>query len=247
MRFVATAVHQLDSQTYSLAQPENTYFVHKQVPGVNKRVKFEIDSQATFIIWVCSSPIILHIIWYDCLFFVPEEGRIIDDDIDITDYNDQTDYIYYSIEQHNDSNSLIKADIVDVYVIDINSHQDIQIQANTPLHYQFADDLPKDAYFEVLNIGPGVELCFTDNFEYPQNIKCKISLNQTGKFNITEMNFLVQSQGAGRLEFQVQVRGSEKKRTSGSSGSPRQVSWSLLESWCLFSSSCNTRNRRLRS
>ncbi|CAL5985700.1 Hypothetical_protein [Hexamita inflata] len=213
MRFVATAIHQFDSQTYSLtrAQPESTFFVHKQVPGVNKRVKFEIDSQATFILWVCSSPIILNIIWYDCLFFVPE-GSIIDDDIDITYYNDQTDYIYYSIVQHNDSNSLIKADIVDVYVIDINSHQDIQIQANTPFHFQFADDIPKDAYFEVLNIDPGVEICFTDTFEYPQNIKCKQSLNQIGKFNITEMNFLVQSQGAGRLEFQVKVRGSEKKK-----------------------------------
>ncbi|CAL5979392.1 Hypothetical_protein [Hexamita inflata] len=63
---------------------------------------------------------------------------------------------------------------------------------------------PQDAYFEVLDISPGVELCFTD--------QCKTSLNSTGKFNITEMNFLVRSQSSGHLEFQVKIQGTEKKK-----------------------------------
>ncbi|CAL6091747.1 Hypothetical_protein [Hexamita inflata] len=216
MRLVASAVHQFDSQTYSLtkAQPESTFFVHKQVPGVNKRVKFEIDSQDLILVWVCSAPILMNTIWFDCKFYKSQAGSIIEGDIDITDFDYQKDYIFYSVEQNGAGNGLIKASIVDVYEIGVDSHHDIQIQANTPLHYQFADDLPKDAYFEVLSIGPGVELCFTDEFEYPENVKCKVSLNQTGKFNITETNFLVQSQGAGRLEFQVKVWGNEKKESN---------------------------------
>ncbi|CAL6090213.1 Hypothetical_protein [Hexamita inflata] len=213
MRLGASAVHQLDSQTYSLTKvsPESTFFVHKQVPGVNKRVKFEIDSYANYIIWVCSFPKVLRVIMHDCRFLPSEGGSIIDANVNITNYDVYKDCIYYSIEHSGDGNDLIKASIVDVNEIDVDSHQNIQIRANTPLHYQFHNDLPKDAYFEVLNIGPGVELCFTDDFEYPENVKCKKSLNQSGKFNITEMNFLVQSQGAGRLEFQVKVCGSEKK------------------------------------
>ncbi|CAL6091811.1 Hypothetical_protein [Hexamita inflata] len=216
MRLVASAVHQFDSQTYSLtrAQPESTFFVHKQVPGVNKRVKFEINSQATVMVWVCSAPILMNVIWFDCKFYKSQEGSIIEGDIDITEYDYQKDYIYYSIEQYDDGNNLIKADIVDVHIIDVNSHQNIQLQANTPLHFQFAETIRQDAYFEVLNIDPDVELCFTDDFEYPENITCKISLNQTGKFNITEMNFLVQSQVTGRLEFQVKVTESEKKKNN---------------------------------
>ncbi|CAL5975962.1 Hypothetical_protein [Hexamita inflata] len=216
MRLVASAVHQFDSLTYSLTKeyPEKTFFVHKQVPGVNKRVKFEIDSQASFMVWVCSAPNLMNIIWFDCKFSESEKGSIVEDNIDITDYNYYKDYIYYTIEQFNDSNSLIKAEIVDVYVINVNSHQDIQIQANAPLHYQFADEIPHDAYFEVLDISTGVQLCFTDYFEYPDNIICKQPLIQTGKFNITEMNFLVQSQNSGHLEFQVKVWGSEQKKNN---------------------------------
>ncbi|CAL6055642.1 Hypothetical_protein [Hexamita inflata] len=148
---------------------------------------------------------------HDCRSFKSEEGSIIEADINVTKYNVYKDYIYYSIQQQKDDISLIKADIVDVYEIGVDSHHDILIHTNTPLHYQFPNELPKDTYFEVLSIGLGVELCFTETFEYPENVKCKKSLNQIGKFNITETNFLVQSQGAGRLEFQVKVWGSEKK------------------------------------
>ncbi|CAL6015641.1 Hypothetical_protein [Hexamita inflata] len=216
MRLVASAVHQFDFQTYSLTKeyPEKTFFVHKQVPGVNKRVKFEINSQASFMVWVCSAPNLMNIIWFDCKFSESENGSIIEDNIDITEYDYNKDYIYYTIEQFNDSNSLIKAEIVDVYVIDVNSHQDIQIQANAPLHYQFADKIPQDAYFEVLDISTGVQLCFTDYFEYPDNIICKQPLIQTGKFNITERNFLVQSQNFGHLEFQVKVWGSKQNKNN---------------------------------
>ncbi|CAL6045685.1 Hypothetical_protein [Hexamita inflata] len=212
MRLCASAVHQFDSQTYSLTKlsPESTFFVHKQVPGVNKRVKFEIDQKDLILVWVCSTPILMSIS-FDCKFYKSQEGSIIDTDIDIADFDYQKDYIFYSVDQNDAGNGLIKASIVDVNEIGVDSHHDIQIQANTPLHYQFADDLQKDAYFEVLSISPGVELCFTDEFEYPENVKCKVSLNKIGKFDITETNFLVQSQGAGRLEFQVKVWGSEKK------------------------------------
>ncbi|CAL5985802.1 Hypothetical_protein [Hexamita inflata] len=113
----------------------------------------------------------------------------------------------------------------------------MQLQTNTPLHYQFTDDLPKDAYFEMLNIGPGVELCFTDDFEYPENVKCKKSLNQSGKFNITEANFLVQSQVLAAWSSKQKFGKAKRKRTtSGSSGSPWRESLLLLESRCLFSS-----------
>ncbi|CAL6045690.1 Hypothetical_protein [Hexamita inflata] len=212
MRLCASAVHQFDSQTYSLTKlsPESTFFVHKQVPGVNKRVKFEIDQKDLILVWVCSTPILMSIS-FDCKFYKSQEGSIIDTDIDIADFDYQKDYIFYSVDQNDAGNGLIKASIVDVNEIGVDSHHDILIHTNTPLHYQFPNELPKDAYFEVLSIGPGVELCFTDEFEYPENVKCKVSLNQIGKFNITETNFLVQSQGAGRLEFQVKVWGSEKK------------------------------------
>ncbi|CAL5985786.1 Hypothetical_protein [Hexamita inflata] len=207
MRLVASAVHQFDSQTYSLikAQPESTFFVHKQVPGVNKRDKFEIDTQEVFIVYVCSAPNLLNIIWFNCGYIRTNGQKLIKIDVDIKNYNYFKNYIYYTLQYKNDNSKLITADIADVYVIGIDSHKDIQLQTYTPLHYQFDDDLPKDTYFEVLNIGSGVKLCFTDDFEYPENIKCKKSLNQSGKFNITEMNFLVQSQSSGRLEFQVKV------------------------------------------
>ncbi|CAL6045700.1 Hypothetical_protein [Hexamita inflata] len=216
MRLVASAVHQFDSQTYSLSKvfPESTFFVHKQVPGVNKRVKFEIDTQEMFIVYVCSAPNLMNIIWFNCGYIRSNGQKFMEIDVDIKNYNYYKNYIYYTLQYKNDNNKLIKADIVDVYEIGVDSHHDIQIQASTPLHYQFADDLPKDAYFEVLSIGPGVELCFTETFEYPENVKCKVSLNQTGKFNITETNFLVQSQGAGRLAFEVNVWGSEKKENN---------------------------------
>ncbi|CAL5985742.1 Hypothetical_protein [Hexamita inflata] len=130
MRLVASAVHQFDSQTYSLtkAQPENTFFVHKQVPNVNKRVKFEIDSQDLILVWVCSAPILMNIIWFDCKFCKSQEGSIIYTDIDIADFDYQKDYIFYSVEQNGADNGLIKASIVDVNEIGADSHHDIQIQ-----------------------------------------------------------------------------------------------------------------------
>ncbi|CAL5970135.1 Hypothetical_protein [Hexamita inflata] len=216
LRMVGAAVHKFDSQTFSLTNlvPESTFFVHKQVPGVNKRVYFDIDTQESFMVYFCSAPILMNVIWFNCGAAISSGQQHIEIDVDIKQYNYYKDYIYYSIQQKNDSNKLIKANIVDVYILDVNSHQKIDVKPNTPIHYQFAENIPQDAYFEVLNISPDVLLCFTDNFEYPENIQCKEQLNSTGKFNITKMNFLVQSQSSGSVEFQVNIQEIQKKKNN---------------------------------
>ncbi|CAL6037582.1 Hypothetical_protein [Hexamita inflata] len=152
IRLVAVAVHHLNSKSVSLTkmQPESTYFAHKQLPWINKRVKFAIDIRVNeyATVWICSSPVNL-IAGSDCKYLIAkgQTAQFINIDVEADDYDFYTNYLYYTI-QSTQSDRLISAEIIDVYKIDdVNFSKLFQINKNESIHYKLADNMSLDAYF----------------------------------------------------------------------------------------------------
>ncbi|CAL5985784.1 Hypothetical_protein [Hexamita inflata] len=208
IRIVATAVHSLEQNTSSLTHqyPQTTVFVHKQSKNVNKFVQFDIDSDGVDLINICSAPVLMNIVWFDCKHVIKQNRQEVEINVQTSKYNFYKDYIYYSIQSNNESNKNIIAKIWDVYLVNEEKKTE-EIQAQQITHYQIAVDNTSEAFFNVTKID-GSEICFTQYFTHPEKAECILLIKQAGKYNITpEMkHFFVQSKSetVSNVEFQIQ-------------------------------------------
>ncbi|CAL6061038.1 Conserved_hypothetical protein [Hexamita inflata] len=206
LEFVAAAVQQFNGPVGTLTHlsPQNTFLAHKHEKGVNKWVQFDFDPDDSVIIFICSSPVSLNMVWFDCQYDILENGSNIY--INVSQYNYYPDYIYYSLETIVQGGKLIKADITDIYEVGINDKKEARITAFHSLHYQLSENISIQYKFEVTQIDSGVIICFTEKFEFPEDAQCNLNITKTGKFKITpEMkHILVQtSEQYSSVEFQV--------------------------------------------
>ncbi|CAL6015692.1 Conserved_hypothetical protein [Hexamita inflata] len=210
LEFVAAAVQQFNGPVGTLTHlsPQNTFLAHKHEKGVNKWVQFDFDPDDSLIIFVCSSPVSLNIVWFDCSY---SYGSMY---INVSQYNYYPDYIYYSLETVVQGDKLIKADITDIYEVGINDKKEARLTIFHPLHYQLSENISIQYQFEVTQIDSGVIICFTEKFEFPEDALCNLKITTTGKFKITpEMkHILVQtSEQYSSVEFQVSEIYKDKK------------------------------------
>ncbi|CAL6045701.1 Hypothetical_protein [Hexamita inflata] len=208
IRIVATAVHSLELNASSLTHqyPQTTVFVHKQTTNVNKFVQFNIDSDGVDLINICSAPVLMNIVWFDCKHVIKQNRQEVEINVQTSKYNFYKDYIYYSIQSNNESNKNIIAKIWDVYLIN-EEKQTAEIQPQQVSHYQVSVENTSEAFFNVTKID-GSEICFTQYFTHPEKVDCILLIKQAGKYNITpEMkHFFVQSNSetVSNVEFQIQ-------------------------------------------
>ncbi|CAL6029300.1 Conserved_hypothetical protein [Hexamita inflata] len=213
LRLVAVAVHQLDAHAISLtkSQPQNTYFVHKHVPGVRKQGIFDINSPRMAEICIGSAPKLLNIMCADCRLELKTQP-ILEFEIEVDIHNNSLDYIYYSISQPGSPDFLISADIADVQKLDLKEKQQLLLEHANPLHFELSYD-NKHKSLNVIQI-ENVTLCFTDQISFSRT-DCSISIKKAGKYDITpEMvhSLLVYTDLAtGIVELVISPKQSEKQ------------------------------------
>ncbi|CAL5997819.1 Hypothetical_protein [Hexamita inflata] len=199
IRSVASAVHFYEQHVTTLTKklPERTYLVHNHVKGQNKKIVFSVDATESFVVQICSTPILMNIIGSDCKQY--EGNGVLEIDVEVKTFS-AMDYIYYSIETNISGNKTIYAELTNVNIAPINQKTLMYNIADQRLHYQLNN--VSQTYFEVSRIDKGIIICFTETFQNQAN-QCLLQVKNLGQYTLTPNmeHFLIQY--TGWVEFQI--------------------------------------------
>ncbi|CAL6089218.1 Hypothetical_protein [Hexamita inflata] len=248
LRISAASVHQFNPMSVSLTkvQPDNVFFAHKQFPWINKRVKFQLETDGFATVWVCQAPVLINIV-VDCKF-VMSKGSAIEIDVEADQFDFYTNYLYYTV-QSSDSDKLIKAEITDVFKIDVNDSKILKIEEKNQyttsflIIYRQKPTLRSQAWILVQSF---VSQKSSRLQKKNASQKSTRLVNTTQPLNISQF---IPFRNSARLNSKQRFRSTKNQKRrrarAGQYGSLLPLSkWLLLQQRFWYSSTLNTRRIR---